>query len=179
MTLRVDANPASAFSFTSAVDTVTFTDLSTDATSWSWDFGDPASGALNTSTQQHPVHIYSGNGTYTACLVTVNGNCGDTLCMTVPVTGVGIRESETLIGIRLYPNPVRDELLLDAGTAVRASGWQATLTDVSGRMAGVKTLPPSATPSVVRWNVARLAPGVYFLTLEGDGLRVVRKFVKE
>ena len=28
-------------------------------TSWSWDFGDPVSGANNTSLDQHPIHVYS------------------------------------------------------------------------------------------------------------------------
>jgi hypothetical protein len=50
---------------------------------------------------------------------------------------------------------------------------------VSGRVAAVKTLPQSAAPAVVRWNVASLAPGVYFITLEGSGQKMVRKFVKE
>ena len=38
--------------------TVTFTNTSINATSYLWDFGDPASGANNTSTAVNPTHLY-------------------------------------------------------------------------------------------------------------------------
>ncbi len=38
-------------------------------TAWSWDFGDPGSGAANASNQQNPVHSYNAEGTYTVKLV--------------------------------------------------------------------------------------------------------------
>jgi PKD repeat protein len=50
--------------------TVNFTDLSTGATSWSWDFGD-----TQTSTAQNPGHTYTSAGTYTVAL-TVTNSCG-------------------------------------------------------------------------------------------------------
>ncbi len=48
---------------------VQFTDLSQDATSISWDFGDGA-----TSTEQNPMHTYSAAGTYTVTLSASNKN---------------------------------------------------------------------------------------------------------
>lgn len=45
--------------------TASFTDLSYNASSWSWSFGDG-----NTSSQQNPVHTYTNVGSYTAILVT-------------------------------------------------------------------------------------------------------------
>ncbi len=50
--------------------TVDFTDLSTGATSWSWDFGD-----MGTSTAQNPSHTYTDTGTYTVTLTATN-SCG-------------------------------------------------------------------------------------------------------
>ena len=38
------------------------------ATSYSWNFGDPASGAANTSTASNPTHTFSGPGNYTVTL---------------------------------------------------------------------------------------------------------------
>ncbi|MBX7202099.1 MAG: gliding motility-associated C-terminal domain-containing protein [Bacteroidia bacterium] len=50
-----------------------------------WNFGDPASGAANTSTQQNPSHTYSAPGNYQVSLI-VYYNCGsDTLVKTVNV----------------------------------------------------------------------------------------------
>lgn len=59
-----------------------FMDLSTflpeyPIASWEWDFGDPASGADNTSTDQNPTHVYSAPGTYTATL-TISSSAGCT-----------------------------------------------------------------------------------------------------
>jgi len=54
---------------------VTFTDLSSDATSWLWDFGDGS-----TSVNQHPGHIYNIAGLYTIKLIVTNTiGCSDTL----------------------------------------------------------------------------------------------------
>ena len=52
---------------------VTFSDASTGATSWFWDFGDG-----NTSTQQNPVHTYTTTGNYTITLTINNGACSST-----------------------------------------------------------------------------------------------------
>lgn len=56
---------------------VNFTDLSTPSIgSWLWDFGDPSSGANNTSTLQNPTHVYSDAGIYTVTLtVTTTDGC--------------------------------------------------------------------------------------------------------
>ncbi|NRB46711.1 MAG: PKD domain-containing protein [Saprospiraceae bacterium] len=73
---KVDTIPVAAnFSYGLACSgaAVNFTDLSTflpgnAVQSWSWDFGDPTSGADNQSTDQNPSHIYQAGGTYTVTL---------------------------------------------------------------------------------------------------------------
>lgn len=47
--------------------TVSFTNTSTDAFNYFWDFGDPTTSA-DTSTLENPVYTYSENGTYTVTL---------------------------------------------------------------------------------------------------------------
>jgi len=44
-----------------------------------WDFGDPASGSLNTSTQPYPQHIYNAPGTYTVTMMSTNCYGSDTV----------------------------------------------------------------------------------------------------
>ena len=78
VTLTVAPIPGSDFNFSVNNLVVTFTDLSVNASTWFWDFGDS-----NTSTQSSPVHTYSTPGSYQVCLV-VSDTCGfDTLCETV------------------------------------------------------------------------------------------------
>lgn len=58
-----------------------FTDLSQNATTWNWDFGDGS-----TSTLQHPKHTYQQTGIYTVKLVTTNsGMCIDSIIKIVEV----------------------------------------------------------------------------------------------
>ena len=66
-----------------------FTDTSSitsgTISSWSWNFGDPASGLLNTSTQQHPRHKYNAVGVYTITF-TITSNKGCITTITKPFT---------------------------------------------------------------------------------------------
>jgi PKD repeat protein len=59
---------------------VAFTDMSQGfgsvVQSWSWNFGDPASGSNNTSTLQNPTHVFSASGSFAVTLtVTANTGC--------------------------------------------------------------------------------------------------------
>ncbi len=65
--------------------TVKFTDTSTNRpTGWEWNFGDGS-----TSTEQNPVHIFSGERTYTVTLVASNGDgSSDAKSMNIKVNRV-------------------------------------------------------------------------------------------
>jgi len=77
---------------TAGSDTVAFMDFSynTDSSqivvnSWQWTFGDNTS-----STQQNPIHVYPGAGTYYVCLtITANSVCSSTFCDTIVITSGG------------------------------------------------------------------------------------------
>lgn len=71
--------------FVQCSDTVKFSDISVGATNISWDFGDPASGFNNTSTQPSPSHIYSKNGEYIVTLKAWNSACQDEYTLKVKI----------------------------------------------------------------------------------------------
>jgi gliding motility-associated-like protein len=77
--------PACANSPTAFEDLSTFLP-SSGIVSWSWDFGDPGSGADNTSTQANPTHVYSTVGDYpvTLSITTISG-CTSSTTKTVSV----------------------------------------------------------------------------------------------
>jgi PKD repeat protein len=61
---------------------IDFFDQSTGgANAWQWDFGDG-----NSSTQQHPSHIYLNNGTFTVSLIASNAFGSDTMVMNNYIT---------------------------------------------------------------------------------------------
>ncbi|RMF02052.1 MAG: PKD domain-containing protein [Bacteroidetes bacterium] len=68
----VGAGPNAAFTYANTVGEgeVVFTSASSDATSYSWDFGDS-----NSSDVANPTHTYAAEGTYTVVLTTTNA-CG-------------------------------------------------------------------------------------------------------
>ncbi|MCF8239091.1 MAG: gliding motility-associated C-terminal domain-containing protein [Saprospiraceae bacterium] len=90
----IDTIPVSADFFASAVcegQVMSFTDRSTylpkfSITDWSWDFGDPASGAANSSLVKHPDHAFSSAGTYTVTLtITSSTGCDSRITRQVVV----------------------------------------------------------------------------------------------
>lgn len=75
--LPVDANFLANNTQSCAPDSIYFFNLSTNATTTSWDFGDGG-----TSTQANPVYTYSTPGIYTVTLIASNSiGCKDTLVM--------------------------------------------------------------------------------------------------
>ncbi|MCB0735988.1 MAG: PKD domain-containing protein [Bacteroidetes bacterium] len=87
------ALPNPSFSATNKCenDTTTFTNSSTNATSYVWHFGDG-----NTSTNTNPKHLYSAAGSYTAKLIATNAEgCVDSTTKTItayslPVAGISV-----------------------------------------------------------------------------------------
>ncbi|MEO6671697.1 MAG: PKD domain-containing protein [Ferruginibacter sp.] len=84
-----------------------FTDTSTVAggtiATWQWNFGDPGSGALNTSNLQNPTHTYSVTGIKnTTLIVTSNFGCKDTVLQsfyingTIPLAGLTVQNENAL-----------------------------------------------------------------------------------
>ncbi len=80
VTYRDCSPPVAGFSFFTQIPLVQFTDTSSSATSWFWDFGDGYFSNL-----QNPQHAYAALGLYPVCLRIID-SCGqDTICKEVHV----------------------------------------------------------------------------------------------
>lgn len=92
--------PVANFSETISILTVQFTDLSSDAINWLWDFGD-----AQNSNAFSPTHVYSSPGTYQVCLTTTNQCGNDSICkileVTCPPSQVGFQVTDTLLTVSL------------------------------------------------------------------------------
>ncbi len=94
------------FSFVVNLNTVSFTNLSLDATSYVWDFGD--GGPLSSLT--NPSRTYSAIGTYEVCLTARNAGTpasDGTTCKNVEVTELasGIQDQLLDKAVSLFPSP--------------------------------------------------------------------------
>ncbi|QCK14119.1 S8 family serine peptidase [Mangrovivirga cuniculi] len=82
-------------------DPIQFTDQSTDAVTWFYNFGD---GTI--STEQNPTHIFDESGTFNVSLtVTADNGCQDVSVIPLIVTSV---DDELQNNILVYPNPSRN-----------------------------------------------------------------------
>ncbi|MBV6438997.1 MAG: hypothetical protein EPGJADBJ_00627 [Saprospiraceae bacterium] len=150
---------------------VDFTSVSWyDPQQWWWDFGDPASGAVNQSTEKHPSHTFSAPGAYEVCLTVSNQYGSDTKCKTVWVTTTNSSEPGEKETIKLYPNPTTGE--------VRWSGLP------EGEVVTVRVYDALGRPALERrtsesWiDAGELPEGAYFLTfMDEKGLVFVSKLL--
>jgi PKD repeat protein len=73
---------------------VEFFDQSKEALAFSWDFGDLPSGALNSSFDQNPTHVFPGPGLFQVTLIVTHGPFTDSICKNVLVTTDVLRFQE-------------------------------------------------------------------------------------
>ncbi|HEY0978745.1 MAG TPA: PKD domain-containing protein, partial [Flavobacteriales bacterium] len=139
------------FTLTSSVDPYswTFTNTTTGATSYSWDFGDGG-----TSTETSPTHVYAGNGDYTVCL-TATASCGEaSICRNLDISVGMPEEAARQAGISLFPSPAADRITVQAPTAIAT----LQLIDAGGR---ITTMLPGAGASRLTLDVQQLPAGLY------------------
>lgn len=151
--------------------TANFTNQSTGAFTYSWNFGD-ASPVNNTAS---PSHIYATNGTYTVTL-TVTGPCGtDTFTMTVTITEVGVGENEIENTLSIFPNPNNGQFTVSF-SMLEAKDVTLELTDVAGRVISSQK-HDNATSVTQNIDGAELADGVYFVRIITADEVVTKKVV--
>jgi PKD repeat protein len=95
-------------------DTIYFADNSINAWSWDWNFGDPASGPLNVSNIQNPIHYYATNNNYTVTLkVSNNYGCRDSITkQNYVIINTSLDGFTSESSIHIYPNPFIDEIVI-------------------------------------------------------------------
>lgn len=150
-----------------------FTDASTNAVSWAWDFGDG-----NSSTTQNPLHSYAVGGTYTVSL-TVTGPSGCTATTTQNVSvPVGLEDANPM-GITILPNPFGTEFWLEM--QLETSGIvEIALLDLAGKT--VAAYQETANAGKLKLHSAAFAPdlssGTYLLKVQANATTQCLRIVK-
>ena len=118
----------------------------------------------------------TSGGIYYDTLQTIFG-CDSIIELTLTVTSVGIVGANGIRPeIRVYPNPAKNELIVEIAGQARNDGNVIEIYDVVGCNvgAGLKPAPTNAGNGIVI-DIAHLATGIYFLKID----KHVIKFVKE
>ncbi|MBV6655966.1 MAG: VCBS repeat-containing protein, partial [Mameliella sp.] len=151
-----DFTPAAAFAFESSELQVVFTDVSSnDPTSWLWDLGDG-----NTSTAQHPEHLYATSGTYTVCLTAANDWGAHTTCEEITLISTSSIDLSFSKAIFVHPNPASEQVWIRSVSASVPQRLQ--LYNSTGQLIQTLTL----NGKVMSVDVSGLATGQYWLRTE-------------
>ena len=160
---------------------------SQNTTSVVWDWGDGTTSTGN----MYPSHTYSASGTFSIC-VSTTVNCGqtDSYCLnsnifktantnaTGPITinviqtVTGIKEQSPLIDLKAFPNPIADELTIEA-TTTNDNELTFVLVDALGRIVLTGNLNNSKTTI----NTSNLEKGFYSLSVtneKGNSLKTIK-----
>ena len=131
----ITVNPLPSSSFVAATNelVVDFTNSSTEATSYSWEFGD-----ASTSTETNPTHTYDSEGTYTVTLISTNdcGSVTETMDVEVTLTPVA-PTAEFIASINVGCQPFTVEFINQSSDNTENLQWTflggtpATSTDVN------------------------------------------------
>ena len=83
-----------------------FSTLSTNAVSFTWNFGDGGS-----DNAPNPIYTYNGPGVFTVMLIASNGGCTDTVYTTITVIQtISVKENDLSSLIGVFPNPANNNI---------------------------------------------------------------------
>lgn len=154
----------SNYSFVSTGLSVSFTDLSENAETIDWDFGDGFY-----SSDINPVHNYMAVGVYAACQLT-SGECNaDTNCKTITVEDDIAVENLPANKIRLIPlgNGVFE--IISAGMITKENVF---VSDISGKAI------PFTTDNAMNIDISKAPQGMYFLSIILPGNNISFKLIR-
>ena len=157
ITVTFNTTPTAAGTMTLAGNIATFTNTSTGATSYSWDFGD-----FTNSSATAPTHAYAANGSYTVVLTAINGNCTNTTIFLVDVT-VGLNEVATSSNLTIFPNPANETVNVSFEQNTNDL-IQIELIDATGRVIAQESSLEIGTNNV-SFEVTNLSSGFYTVRL--------------
>jgi subtilisin-like proprotein convertase family protein len=105
LTQQFPPSGVTSFAYSTAGNTISFTNTTPLANGYLWDFGDGT-----TDTTKNPIHTYAGNGPYIVKLMALN-HCYTATTQNILITG--IKENENFaLGFNAHPNPTNGNVHL-------------------------------------------------------------------
>lgn len=114
-----------------------------------------------------------GNYTFQA---TYNGK---TVSKTFAITtNLGIPDIDELEKFQIFPNP-SNELFSISGKGIENGNYKFTITNSLGRIIGSENTTINENSLKKDFPISELSKGFYFLTIESEKLRIVKKLIKK
>ncbi len=168
--LLIDTLPEGNFIWSTNLDTVSFINQSSNASSYSWDFGDG-----NTDNSFQPTHVYASPGIYTVTL-TVNNGCGpNTISKDVTVGMVGIKNN-LISNVKAYPNPNNGTLFIKGLSLGLNNNFKIRISDMKGSILNFNYSILSHDELMI--DLKSFPEGLYLLKIESEDVNAVMKIEK-
>ncbi len=164
--IRIVDFPDADFSYEVDGFQVRFTNLSMNAESYRWDFGDGS-----TSTAENPVHTYSRGGLFTVTLNASIATCGNSVTMNIPVMLSEVEDAFSSPDLKVFPNPARGVLFIETN---QLDLFPIQLELISARGQLLERLEMSSSRQI---DISRYPAGLYYLRLRNAERQWIGKLV--
>jgi hypothetical protein len=167
ITVTFNQTPTAAATYSVSGNVVTFTNSSSNATSYSWDFGD-----FTNSSASAPTHAYAGNDTYTVVLSAINGNCSDEVTLEILIN-VSLNELTNNLSMVVYPNPADQSAVLAIESTLTGTGI-VEVVNTLGQSVFMSDVTLSGN-TFINLPVSQLSNGLYMVRLTtSKGYKTIR-----
>ncbi len=178
--ISVNPLPTAAFIATPNTSTpcngiVSFSNQSSNATAFQWNFADNSPQVNFTN----PSHTYKSTGTYNVTLVVQNACGSDTAIVPVSVTScVGIEDLSDESDVTIFPNPTKNNITVTYNN-VDANTFKLEIMSIAGQVIYTETNNQFHGKFQQNIDMSRYAQGVYFVRIVTNSNTISRKIVKE
>ena len=162
---QYDATAQATYTVTGS--TIAFTNTSSNATDYSWSFGDGS-----TSTLSAPVHTYSSNGIYTVTLTAIKCGKSDSIQFVINLLPAGIAQQQNTMGdIAVSPNPAHGMLNIHSAHFLSHSCDVRILNTVGQTVISCRSIPTMDQGI----DISGLEAGIYLISVSDAGQVIYRK----
>lgn len=153
---------------------VTMTNNSTGAPTPTYTWSTNPAATISNSNAVNPSMTFTATGPYTITLIANNSGTTSTTTRTITVAiCMGMNEIASAINsMEVYPNPAHDFININVEGVI---DYSYLVTDMLGKAVKAGT----SNGEKVSFNVNDLSKGIYFLTVQSQGHRSVKKIVVE
>lgn len=162
----VNPLPTAAFSPDLELYDIEFNNLSLDATSYEWNFGDGS-----VSTDFEPTHTYNTDGALDMYLVASNDCGNDTAFLTLE--NVSVDNLEPLSDLVVYPNPNNGEFQIQFSSE-KAETLTVSVYDQLGKQVAFRTINTNQGLTNVPFDLGDIEMGIYTLVIETNASSTAR-----